>query len=341
MARSDLIKRLFLSFMRGDRASFTEAARDVIEDERKKHHIVLARELTEILDSANGRPVPDRLPQFEPLPKDKDRGSDLIEVRHPNRYLEDLVLCPSQREALGQVCEEFRHWEVLEANGLRPASRLLFCGPPGCGKTATAEALASALGLPLLCARFDAVVSSLLGETASNLRKVFDYAERGAWVLLFDEFDAIGRSRDDATEHGELKRVVNAFLQMLDRFAGRCLVIAATNFEQALDPALWRRFDEVVRFERPCRSQVEQLLRKRWGRRLGQNLDLTPIVHALDGASHAEVERVALDALKRLALDGRPILGGGDVEQALRRYRQRRQVMGAGRPDGPPTVDGA
>src|SRR5207302_11489511 len=141
-------------------------------------------------------------------------------------------------------------------------------------------------------------------ETAANLRKVFDYAARGVWVVLFDEFDAIGRSRDDATEHGELKRVVNAFLQMLDRFSGRSLVVAATNFEQSLDPALWRRFDEIIRFERPCPGQVEQLLWKRCGRRLPQNLDLSAVVTELEGATHAEVERVALDALKRIALDG-------------------------------------
>ncbi len=124
------------------------------------------------------------------------------------------------------------------------------------------EALSRELGVPLLVVRFDAVVSSLLGETAANLRKVFDYVARGVWVVLFDEFDAIGRSRDDSTEHGELKRVVNAFLQMLDRFSGRSLIVAATNFEQALDPALWRRFDEIVRFERPSRARSRNCLQR-------------------------------------------------------------------------------
>jgi SpoVK/Ycf46/Vps4 family AAA+-type ATPase len=341
MARSDLIKRLFLAFSQGDRLGFAEAAREVIADESKKHHVVLARELAEILESRAAWAEVDRLPRFEQMPKDKDRGSELMEIVRPQRYLEELVLCSSQRETLARVCEEFRQWEILEANGLRPATRLLFCGPPGCGKTVTAEAVANLVGLPLLHVRFDAVVSSLLGETASNLRKVFDYASRGAWVVLFDEFDAIGRSRDDATEHGELKRVVNAFLQMLDRFRGRSLVIAATNFEQALDPALWRRFDEVVRFERPCRSQVDQLLRKRCGRRLTQNQDVSLVVHELDGATHAEVERIALDALKRVALDGRATLDEADFKESLHRYKQRRQVMGSRRPDERPTVDGA
>jgi SpoVK/Ycf46/Vps4 family AAA+-type ATPase len=199
--------------------------------------------------------------------------------------------------------------------------------------------MANALGVPLLYARFDAVVSSLLGETAANLRKVFEFAAKGTWVVLFDEFDAIGRSRDDTTEHGELKRVVSAFLQMLDRFTGRSLVIAATNFEQALDPALWRRFDEVIRFGLPSPAQIEALIRKRCAAWLASNLSLGWLVQELGGSSHAEVERACLDAAKRAALEGRRIVSREDWEYALGRHRQRRQVMEARKPDQPPVVD--
>lgn len=187
----------------------------------------------------------------------------MLEIKRPDRYLDDLVLEEATRSLLDRLLREFREWEVLLTNGLRPVRRVLFCGPSGCGKTVTAEALAAELGLPLLYVRFDAVVSSPLGETAANLRKVFDYARRGQWVMLFDEFDAIGRSRDDITEHGEIKRVVNSFLQIMDNFDGRSLIIAATNFEQVLDPAVWRRFDEVIRFERPGDNQLRILIRKR------------------------------------------------------------------------------
>lgn len=339
MTRSDLLKRLFRSFQKGDCPSFVEAAREVIESERRKNHTVLAQELTEILDghaSPNGNGP---LRRLEPLPKDKDRGIDLVEVLHPQRYLEDLILYPFQDETLHSVCQEFQNWEVLEANGLRPSSRLLFCGPPGCGKTATAEAMANSVGLPLLYVRFDSVVSSLLGETAANLRKVFDFAGKGSWVVLFDEFDAVGRSRDDSTEHGELKRVVNAFLQMLDRFRGRSLVIAATNFEQSLDPALWRRFDEVVRFERPNVKQIEALLKKRCAGWLEPNPSLSTIVNELGGSSHGEVEKVCLDATKRTSLAGRRILACEDWEYALGRHRERKQAMEARRVDSSPVVD--
>src|SRR5262249_21266039 len=155
---------------------------------------------------------------------------------------------------------------------------------------------------------FDVIVSSLLGETAANLRKVFDFAANGSWVVLFDEFDAIGRSRDDVTEHGELKRVVGAFLQMLDRFSGRSLLIAATNFEQVLDPALWRRFDEVVRFRRPSPAEIEQLVRKRCAAWLATNHTPPWLVQALAASTHADVERVCLDAARRATLDGRRTL---------------------------------
>jgi SpoVK/Ycf46/Vps4 family AAA+-type ATPase len=339
VARSDLIKRLFRSFRKGDQQSFIEAAREVIEDERRKHHTGLAQELTEIIEGHPSRNGNGALPTMEPLPKDKDRGVELIEVLRPTRFLEDLILPPAQAETLRSVCQEFRSWEVLEANGLRPSSRLLFCGPPGCGKTATAEALANAVGLPLLYVRFDSVVSSLLGETAANLRKVFDFAAKGSWVLLFDEFDAVGRSRDDATEHGELKRVVNAFLQMLDRFRGHSLVIAATNFEQSLDPALWRRFDEVLRFERPDDSQIEALLKKRCACWLGPNRSVGTAVNELRGSSYGEVERACLDAAKRATLAGRSLLAKEDWAYALSRHRERKQAMETRRVDVPPVVN--
>lgn len=341
MARSDLLKRLFRGYKAGDQEAFLAAAREIVDDERKKAHVVLANELTKILENGNGKAAHslERLAGLEPLPKDADRGAALAEIRTPERYLADLVLPEPQRAVLGNVLEEFRRWDVLEANGLCPSHRLLFCGPPGCGKTATSEAIAAELGLPLLYVRFDAVVSSLLGETAANLRKVFSYAERGSWVVLFDEFDAIGRSRDDLTEHGELKRVVNSFLQLLDGFRGRSLVVAATNFEQALDPALWRRFDEVLRFGRPDLVQIEALLQRLLGRLLGPRVSLTTAARRLEGMAHADVERVCHDALRHHVLMGTKVLGEPDLERAIERQMLRRQIIQQIQGAAEPSVD--
>lgn len=329
MARSDLLKQLFRGYKTNDQQAFMAAAREIVDDERKKSHVVLANELTKILENGHSNSLfPNgRLNGLEPLPKDADRGATLLEIRSPRRFLADLVLPDSQRTELSEVLDEFRRWDVLDANGLKPRQRLLFCGPPGCGKTATAEALATELGMPMLYVRFDAVVSSLLGETAANLRKVFTYAERGSWVVLFDEFDAIGRSRDDLTEHGELKRVVNSFLQLLDSFSGRSLVIAATNFEQVLDPALWRRFDEVLRFERPDVEKIELLLRRLLARHLPPNPPLREMASRLDGFAYADVERLCQDALRRHVLAGTKTLQPSAIENALTRQLLRRQTI--------------
>ena len=338
MARADLLKKLFRGYKVADDPSFLDAAWEIIDEERKKHHTVLANDLMKILENGRSNSTMQRF-DFDPLPKDSDKGSSLLEIRAPDKYLDDLVLSDSQCETLLQVLNEFRQWDVLEANALLPSHKLLFCGPPGCGKTATAEALANELGLPLLYVRFDSVVSSLLGETASNLRKVFDYASRGTWVLLFDEFDAIGRSRADTSEHGELKRVVNTFLQLLDSFSGRSLVIAATNFEQSLDSALWRRFDEIARFEKPTLPQVELLLKKKLGSRLSPSSSYKTVAKRLKGMTHAEVERVCLDTLKRNVLKGNSNVSSDDIDEAIRRQETRKQILLKSQSDGVPTVD--
>lgn len=347
MARADLLKQLFESYQKADDENFRTIAAEIIDEERKKHHIVLANELQRIMNNGVRFPTghaferfQSNKAQFDPVPTDNDRRTPLISIRTPDRYLDDLVLSESIRSLIERLMWEFRSWEILEANGLAPVRRVLFCGPSGCGKSATAEAIAAEIGLPLLYVRFDSVVSSLLGETAANLRKVFDYAERGQWVLFFDEFDAIGRSRDDVTEHGEIKRVVNSFLQLLDNWRGRSLVIAATNFEQVLDPAIWRRFDEIVRFERPDASALEALIKKRLVPLQAQKQQIDNLVTTLAGTTFADAERVCLDIRKSSALNGNKCVRDEDTAEALERFRYRCRVLTKATPsDNSPSVD--
>ncbi|MYH20379.1 MAG: ATP-binding protein [Gemmatimonadetes bacterium] len=327
MARADLLKRLFIAYRDSDRNSFMEVARSIVDEERRKHHSILANELLRILDNGVVAATPSLRGSLHPAPRDQERKTPLLEVRQPARYFQDLVLDTSIRKLLLKVIREFREWDVLESSGLWPSNKLLFCGPPGCGKTVTAEVIASELGLPLVYIRFDSVVSSLLGETASNLRKVFEYIHEDTWVVLFDEFDAIGRSRDDVTEHGEIKRVVNSFLQMLDSSHGRSLIIAATNFEQALDPAIWRRFDEIIRFERPTASQIEEMFSKKLDMVKNPKVSTKRYLKQLEGCTFGDIERVSLDILKACALDGRTILQNEDIETALCNQDLRSQAM--------------
>lgn len=340
MARADVLKRLILSHQKGDDDAFRETVIQIIEDERKKHHVLLANELEKMLRGGLVVQKRNSLTRLDSLPTDVEKGIPLLEVHNPDRYFEDLVLAPDIRLAVERVMNEFRAWEVLEANGLSPVRRLLFCGPSGCGKTATAEAIASELGLPLLYIRFDAVVSSLLGETATNLRKVFEYAQQEQWVMFFDEFDAIGRSRDDPTEHGEIKRVVNSFLQILDNFKGRSLVVAATNFEQAIDPAVWRRFDDIVRFEKPSIDQLKGLLKKRLRPLQFQTSQVNEIAKQLDnGATYADAERVCLDIRKSCAMRGSRKLQKQDIIGSLDRYAYRRSILNRSAAKTIPVID--
>ena len=256
MAEGRLLRKLIKAGATLPSDDFRRAAEEVIREERAKKHHLLASDLERIL---YGAATPETHRVVREVPRDRERGLDLVEIREPVRSLRDLVLADSTLSVLERTLLEQQRSDVLGTYGLRPISRLLFAGPPGCGKTTGAEALATELGIELVVVRVDAVVSSYLGETAANLGKVFDFLGRGRFVALFDEFDAIGKEREDPSEHGELRRVVNAFLQMMDAYRGRSLLVAATNHERLLDRALWRRFDEVLVFEKPTLEQLRHL----------------------------------------------------------------------------------
>jgi SpoVK/Ycf46/Vps4 family AAA+-type ATPase len=249
----------------------------------------------------------------------------------PARRLTDLVLDEATRKTLERIADENRKADLLKTYGSRPANRILFCGFPGCGKTVSAEAIAGELYLPLALVRFDAVVSSYLGETAANLRKVFDFARSRPMVVLFDEFDAIGKDRASLEEHGEIKRVVNSFLQILDGFRSDTVAIAATNHQGLLDPALWRRFDEIVFFDMPCAAAIEELLRRNL-RQIGVHpaVDLHILAEGLVGLSHADVERIARDAAKEMLLTEPGPVTPMALERSSARQRKRTAVANGG-----------
>lgn len=334
MASGDLLRKLLQSYQRRDDQAFEYFARQLVSEERQKHHHLLADDLERLLDGS-GHSEGQRSPALAPLrrsdiPKDRERDSLLLEVRTPKHGLTDILLSDENRHIVWQTLREWRRAELLRTHGLQPRRRLLFCGPPGCGKTLCAEVLAQELGLSLLYVRFDAVVSSYLGETAANLRKVFDYAARGSWVLLFDEFDAIGKRRDDAGEHGELKRVVNSFLQLLDGFHADSLLIAATNHEALLDSALWRRFDDVLLFEPPEPDQIIPLMELKLAAVRHSAADLSRVAPSLMGMTHADIERVCRDAITISVLAGDRFLSGPTLEEAIARNQRRLAIVMAG-----------
>jgi SpoVK/Ycf46/Vps4 family AAA+-type ATPase len=330
---SETVRKLLLAHFQGDDAGFRSAALDVVKQERQLNHTVLANDLERILNEVNESPKAAKTffttlsGSNGNLPKDKDKGASLIELSEPARELDDLVLASPLRQSIDRVIRERRSSELLRSHGVNPVQKLLFCGPPGCGKTAAAEALAHALYLPLATVRFDAVVSSYLGETAGNLRKVFDFARLRPVLLFFDEFDAIGKHRTAIDEHGELKRVVNSFLQLLDGFHSETLTVAATNHQGLLDPALWRRFDDILMFPVPTVEEIETLLCRQFHQITVLNsVRLRTVSKSLLGFSHADVERVAHEAIKETILSEREQITPASLKAAVERQHARRAI---------------
>lgn len=316
------LKQIFRAFNAGDELSFRRAAQSIIQDEEAKQHMALARDLRRILESHPGSAGSLALATPEP-PIDRDGGWPLADVREPARSLDDLVVSHVLEESLRRLCKEVERWDELDAAGIPRRQRVLLHGPPGCGKTSAAEAIAAELMAPLVVVRLDAVVSSYLGETAANLRRIFEFASGGRWVVFFDEFDALGRSRDDPTEHGEIKRMVNAVLQMLDAYRGPSLLVAATNHEGALDTAVWRRFDAVFQLPKPSVHQLRAVLRRRLAVLPHQGIDIDGAASKLKGLPHAAAEQAAWDAARRALLANRGKISGGDMTAAVEDVRRR------------------
>lgn len=327
MPSGDLLKSLFRSFKQGDDEGFYEIAKKIIIEEKQKNHNVLARDLQLIIENGSHKRISSpNLYDFEKLPRDRERGTLLLEIRSPQKFLSDIVLSEEVKHQIEVVLLEYMKDEVLKGYGLRPKQKLLFAGPPGCGKTLCAEVVATELGLPILYTRFDAVISSYLGETAANLRKVFDFASKGTWIVFFDEFDAIGKSRDDVAEHGELKRVVNTFLQLLDSFKTDSIFIASTNHEQLLDRALWRRFDDILLFGKPDKTQIAALLKLKL-RNISHSISYEKFVPRMIGWSHADIEHVCIESMKISILGGERVVGEQAFIAALERQERRVEII--------------
>ncbi len=320
MATGKLLRQLIKSGVEGNVEAFRIASEEVIKEERQKQHHLLANDLERLL---YGRPreASPAATQIS-VPVDRERNLALLDIREPVRRIEDVILGAETQAAVDGILQEHHHRERLGSYGLRPADRLLFYGPPGCGKTLTAEIVASELGMPLAIVRVDAVVSSYLGETAANLRKVFDFAVANSAVLLFDEFDALAKERADESEHGELRRVVNAVLQMMDAYVGRSVLIAATNHEAILDLAIWRRFEEVLIFEPPTIEQLRRLLALKL-RGVRRQFEIDEVTATFKGMTHADVERVLRRAIKDMLLAGQEFLAARHLEIAARREKPR------------------
>ena len=328
--KSEKLIKLFDSFVKKDTEQFYKVAWEIIEEEKKKRHYLLANKLKEILTNNSvflNRKTMSYQENIPPIPRDNEKGFKLLEIKKFFLDWDDVILPEKTKDILKQIVKELENEELLATYGLKPKRKILFYGPPGTGKTLTAKVLSSVIGYPLVFVRFEAVISSYLGETASNLRRIFDFIEKGKWVVLFDEFDIIGKQRDDPNEHGEIKRVVNNFMLMLENYEGDSVIIASTNHPHLLDVGVWRRFDEIVYFDMPDKERrkkiFEKYLRVLKKKKKNSILNLDSLVEKTEGFSGADIEQVCIEALKKAILEGNDYIDIFKLEDAISRQKEK------------------
>lgn len=240
------------------------------------------------------------------VPVDSESRVALADVIYPDENYVDVILSKNNADKLNSFILGYKNADKLNAMGIGVSNALLLYGPPGCGKTKCAYLVAKQLNLPLIVARLDSLISSYLGTTAKNIRSLFEYAQKTPCVLFLDEFDAIAKARDDSNELGELKRVVNSLLQNVDAMSSDSLLLAATNHEQLLDPAVWRRFDYKLKIELPDEDAIIKMvdLFTNESKVLSQK-ETKEIASAFRGLSGADIEEIVKKAFRNAIIHER------------------------------------
>lgn len=294
---------LLKSHVEGDERRFYAVAMQAAAHEARQGHTKIAEELRSLIDEAKSRSGAIERKGAIPLVLPRGELSSLLSVGYPEDRLSGMVLPTETAARLKRVLREQKQQDRLLAHGLPPRRKLLLLGPPGSGKTMTAAALAGELKLPLFTIRLEGVITKFMGETAAKLRLVFDAMNQTRGVYFFDEFDAIGARRSAGNDVGEIRRVLNSFLQFLDQDRSRSLVFAATNHPELLDPALFRRFDDVIEYALPDSDIAVGILQDRLALFETVDVDWKAAVDAGAGLSQAELVRAAEEAAKSAVLE--------------------------------------
>ena len=315
MASAEQLKALLKSHLDGDDDRFCSVAMQVAAHEAKLGHGKLAEELRAVIDEAKRRRG-----AGAPTPIGRPRGelANLLEASSPKNRLGEMILGDALADQLRRVIREQRHAGRILEHGLSPRRKLLLTGPPGTGKTLTASVLAGELGLPLLQVRLDGLITRYMGETAAKLRQIFDATGRTRGVYFFDEFDAIGSQRGLTNDTGEIRRILNSFLQMIEQDRSHSLVVAATNHPGILDPALFRRFDDVLYYDLPDKPQIASLLKTRLGRSAAKGTRWRTLAGLAAGLSYAEVTHAANEVLKDALIHERDGVREAEIRAMLR-----------------------
>lgn len=296
MATAEQLKSLIRSHFSDDAERFYSVSLQLAAGEARQGHAALAHDLREIIDTERKKAGP-RLLSF---PADL---KGLVLSAEPKTPISAMVLPDGIRTRLDRIIHEYRQQNKLKQHGLVHRRKILLIGPPGTGKTMTAEVLAKELNLTLNTIQVDRLVSKFMGETGAKLRQIFDLMQQAHGVYLFDEFDAIGADRSHDNDVGEIRRVLNAFLQFIEQDTSDSLIVAATNNPDLLDHALFRRFDDVLHYDRPSNDQVKALIENVLGTYIAPRFAWSRIVQACAGLSHAEIDHACRDAIKTVILN--------------------------------------
>ncbi len=313
MATAEQLKSLIRSHFANDRERFTTIALQLAAHEAKQGHSTLAHEIRALVDKAKSGPV--RVVRFN---RELD---DLVISTEPRKRLSDLIVSDEMRNRIKRILREYRQQDKLKKHGLGNRRKALLAGPPGTGKTMTAAVLAGELYLPLHTILMDKLVTKFMGETSAKLRQIFEVIRERRGVYLFDEFDAIGAERGRDNDVGEMRRVLNSFLQFIEQDRSDSLIVAATNNPRILDQALFRRFDDVLYYHLPTGDEIRQLMESRLGQFRGEKLSLKTAVKEAETLSHAEITQACDDAIKEAILADRKTVTATLLKKMLRERR--------------------
>ncbi len=334
MATARQVVALLASLNEGDEEQFLSIALQVAAAEAKRGRVTVAEELRELVEVARRRrrgtaTKGNRLNDVVvPITQPRGELQSLLRSAQPQIRLQDVVLREDVVNRLMSLIRQQRERDRLRHYGMYPNCRVLLVGPPGSGKTLTASAIAGELHLPLHSIRLDAVITRYMGETASKLRLIFDLISSSRGVYLFDEFDAIGGKRGNENDIGEMRRVLNSFLQFLEEVSATdSVVVCATNHPELLDRALFRRFDDVIEYYLPDEAMARKVLLSRlspFGYDESNWPTLKPLV---EGLSQSELIRAAEEALKGAILNGVRDIQTAVIVQALEKRIALRETL--------------